>query len=128
MMTSTRGYVRILLQNGVDAFKWPQWIVSYSISNFIVRTRPASFRPHKIIFAIANKHSRSFYIIFRGNFLVVASIIKRKEFREIITQLDHITVFPTPVVHIESPIFIPEHILINWLCAVYIIIDERFAQ
>ena len=77
MVTSTGCYISILLQNFSDSFKRTERWIRNGIGYTIIRTSPATFRPHKIIFSIMFQHKRPFHIILGSHFLIDSTILKR---------------------------------------------------
>src|SRR5690606_42112203 len=91
MVTSTVSNLRIWLQHRSNSFKRTKRSIRYSISYFIIRTSPSTFRPHEIIFVVLNKHKRTFSIVFWSHLLIDGSILKGNQALEIIAQFHDIT-------------------------------------
>lgn len=60
VVTTAIGNFGILLQHLIDTFKWPHQLICNCVGHAIIWIRPATFRSHKVIFTIAEKHKRTF--------------------------------------------------------------------
>src|SRR5690606_4381285 len=128
MVTCAISNFRIRLEYRSNSFKRTKRSIRYSISYFIIRTCPSTFRPHEIIVVVLNKHNRTISIVFWSHLLIDGSILKGNQALEIIAQFHDITMSPTTIKHIVLPIFIPKYKLIYGLCTMDNIIDQWFAD
>ena len=127
-MTGSCRHVGILLQDCTDSFKRSERRIRNGISHTVVRTSPATFRPHKIIFSLALQHKRTFYVVFRSHFLIDGTILKRHDTQQIRSHLHHITMAPATIIHIILAIIILEHKLVDRLGTIHNFINQRFSQ
>src|SRR6185312_3315166 len=125
MMTGACSYFRVLLQNFADSFKWPKRRIANSISHTIVRTCPAAFGPHEIIFIIAYKHKSPLYILIRCDLFEKISVIKWNKARKISIELSDITMFPSAINEVVLSICIFKNSRVNWLRSIIELVDQR---
>src|ERR1044072_648526 len=128
VVTCTGGHGGILLKYLADPFKRACRRIGDGVGYGIVRTTPAAFRPHKIIFAITDEHERAFHISLRSDLLKKGTVFHRFETGKVRFHLDDVTMAPAPIDHVVLAVFVMKHKLVYRLCTVMEFIDERFAQ
>src|SRR5690606_27738363 len=128
VMPCTGSNFGILLQDGAYTFKRTERAVCNGIGHFIIGPAPTTFRPHEVIFVVADKHEWPFDIIFWRDLLIDVAILERDQAFEVVAKLYHITVTPPAVEHVVLPVLIFKHKLVDGLCPVYNLINKRLAK
>src|SRR3546814_12217906 len=67
MVSRAGSDLRILLQDGSTALKRPKRRVRDGIGHPLIRSHPAPFRPHKLIFYYPDEHERPSTVILWGH-------------------------------------------------------------
>ena len=84
VMAGTCGHAGILLQNLTDTAEGACRTVADGVGHAVVGSGPATFRPHKVVFAPVLHHVGAFHIVIGSDFLIVASVVEGYEAEQVI--------------------------------------------
>lgn len=128
VMPRPGGDAGILLAYFADALKRAKWRVGHGVGNAVFGARPAAFRPHKIVFSIADEHKGALHVTVGRDFLENFAVFKRQEAREISVQPGDVAMPPAAIDEVKLPVLVLEYKLVNGLSAVVKLIHERLAE
>ena len=106
----------------------PHHPIRHSVGYFVSAIGPTTFRPHEVIFSIADKHRRPFDIPLRGDLFDQIAIWEGCQSRKISIELTNVAMPPATVNDVVLLVFVLKNELVNGLRFIVKMIDQRFAQ
>ena len=128
-MAGAAGDALIALKDFAFELEGTKGTVADGIGHAIVWASPAALAPHEVVLAAALQHEGAFNVLLAGRYLVeLLSVFPRDDGKEVGAQLADVAMAPAAIEHIVLSVVVAEDELVDGLCAVDYLVDERFAE